>query len=203
MPLTVLTEPQQLTNSNAVEHGINLDEKKRKSRRPDMSTFFTKISEIDTSDKPTNNIHATASPVDLRETYLLAADGLQQIMASAVNEGHSDFLEEMIENLHSSAEKAEPIKGVSQNYIDGLDRVPKKSLTKKDMCPICAEKFLDDDYPLVVQLPCHSSHKFDLECIAPWLKLQGTCPLDRKELEKRKKVVIPVDEEEDYDDMIA
>lgn len=124
-------------------------------------------------------------------------------MADAVNEGHSNFLEAMIRDLQLEADKADEIKGVSQNFIDGLDRVPKKQLKKTDVCPICAEHFLDDQYPLVVQLPCHPSHKFDLECIAPWLKLQGTCPLDRKELEKKKKVVVPVDEEEDYDDMIA
>jgi hypothetical protein len=171
-----------------------------------MSTFFTKIATLNTDESVSrrNNPHSVASPVDLRETYLLAADGLQQVMSAAVNEAHHDFLEGLIEDLHSGAEHAEPIKGCSQNYIDGLDRVPKKLLKKNDMCPICAEKFLDDEYPLVVQLPCHASHKFDLECIAPWLKLQGTCPLDRKELERRKAVEVPRDEEEeDYDDMIA
>jgi hypothetical protein len=189
-----------------VEHGVNLDkESKRSRRRPDMTTFFNKISEINTNDasRPRNNPHAIATPVDLRETYLLAADGLQQVMSDAVNEAHHDFLEAMIQDLHLFADKAEPIKGVSQQFIDGLDRVPKKQLKKNDMCPICAEKFLNDEYPLVVQLPCHPSHKFDLECIAPWLKLQGTCPLDRKELEKKKKVVVPVDDEDDYDDMIG
>jgi hypothetical protein len=196
-----------LTNIRPVEHGINLSkETKRSSRRPDMTTFFNKISEINTKDasRPHNNAHATATPVDIRETYLLAADGLQQIIADAVNEGHSNFLEAMIRDLHLEADKADEIKGVSQNFIDGLDRVPKKQLKKTDICPICAEPFLDDQYPLVVQLPCHPSHKFDLECITPWLKLQGTCPLDRKELEEKKQVVVPVDnDEEDYDDMIA
>lgn len=39
-----------------------------------------------------------------------------------------------------------------------------------------------DPYPLIVRLPCHPSHLYDLECITPWLKLHTTCPLDRKEL---------------------
>jgi Ring finger domain len=171
-----------------------------------MSTFFNKIAEINTKDSThqQNNPHAMPTPVDVREIYLLAADGLQHIMSDAVNERHSEFLEAMIRDLHLGAEQAQEIKGVSQEFIDGLDRVPKKTLKKTDICPICAEPFLDDEYPLVVQLPCHPSHRFDLECIAPWLKLQGTCPLDRKELQKKKQVVIPVDEEEDdYDDMIA
>lgn len=49
---------------------------------------------------------------------------------------------------------------------------------------------------------------FDLECIAPWLKLHATCPLDRKDLVKEKKPPPPPpakDEEDDgeYDDMYA
>lgn len=171
-----------------------------------MTTFSNKFSEVNTKDssRPHNNAHAVATPVDVRETYLLAADGLRQVMADAVSNGHSNFLEAMIQDLQLGADKAEEFKGVSQAFIDALDRVPKTKLKKTDMCPICAENFLDDQYPLVVQLPCHPSHKFDLECVAPWLKLQGTCPLDRKELDKKKQVVVPVDEEEDdYDDMIA
>lgn len=61
-----------------------------------------------------------------------------------------------------------------------------------------------DEYPLVVQLPCHKDHRFDLDCIAPWLKLNSTCPLDRKELLKKKQPPPPVDDdEEEYDDMYA
>lgn len=53
-------------------------------------------------------------------------------------------------------------------------------------------------------LPCHKDHKFDYECITPWLKLNPTCPLDRKNLVEKKKVPPPVvDEEEDYDDYYA
>jgi len=34
----------------------------------------------------------------------------------------------------------------------------------------------------VVQLPCDKAgrHRFDLECVGPWLRVKGTCPLDRK-----------------------
>jgi hypothetical protein len=45
-----------------------------------------------------------------------------------------------------------------------------------------------------------------LDCIGPWLKLNSTCPLDRKELLKKKQPPPPPpadDEEEDYDDMYA
>ena len=78
-------------------------------------------------------------------------------------------------------------------------------------CPICSNPFLDDEYPLVVRLPCNPKHMFDLECIAPWLKLQATCPLDRKDVSKKKEVPLaqPMGEgekeEEDgeWDDMYA
>jgi len=47
---------------------------------------------------------------------------------------------------------------------------------------------LDDAYPLVVELPCHKTHRFDLDCVGPWLRLNGTCPLDRKDLMKKREV---------------
>ena len=113
--------------------------------------------------------------------------------------------------------------GVSQSYLDSLDRVPKKELEKrrlkqkkgeKDCCPICNEEFLSAEYPLVVRLPCHESHLFDLDCVGPWLRMNGTCPLDRKELEmggKEKREVKSEEmlegkgkeEDEEYDDMFA
>jgi hypothetical protein len=84
--------------------------------------------------------------------------------------------------------------------------VPKKQLKKTDTCPICAECFLDDPYPLVVELPCHKTHRFDLDCVGPWLRLNGTCPLDRKEMLKKEVVKSKDDEEkdeEDYESMYA
>lgn len=70
---------------------------------------------------------------------------------------------------------------------------------------------LTDEYPLVVRLPCNKNHLFDLECIAPWLKLHATCPLDRKDLVQEKKPPPPIpplprgaeEEEEEWDDMYA
>lgn len=87
-----------------------------------------------------------------------------------------------------------------------LERVPNKILKKSMDCPICGNPFLEDEYPLVVRLPCNRNHMFDLECIAPWLKLHATCPLDRKDLVKEKAPPPPPkDEEEDgeWDDIYA
>lgn len=89
-----------------------------------------------------------------------------------------------------------------------LDRVPKTSLKSSQTCPICNNPFLDDEYPLVVRLPCHSTHMFDLECIRPWLRLKGTCPLDRTDFGKQEREKAearrkkPVDDdEEEWDGM--
>lgn len=89
-----------------------------------------------------------------------------------------------------------------------LERVPRKELKKDDSCPICSSPFLEDKYPLVVRLPCHKDHMFDLECIQPWLKLNTTCPLDRIDLEKKKvktpAKATPAEESDgEYDDMYA
>jgi RING finger family protein len=156
--------------------------------------MFSQIRDEDSS-RPHNNPHARAAPFDIRNLVRLAADGYERIANDSVNEEHESFLRGLLDTLSSQAENAE-INGVSQEFIDSLERVPKKMLKKTEMCPICAELFLNDEYPLVVRLPCHPSHKFDLECISPWLKLQGTCPLDRKALEKRVKVA-PKDDDED------
>ncbi|EEY21978.1 conserved hypothetical protein [Verticillium alfalfae VaMs.102] len=91
------------------------------------------------------------------------------------------------------------IPGVGQSYLDALDRVDRKTLGQEEQCPICAERFLDDQYCLVVELPCHHSHRFDLECVGPWLMGKGSCPMCRKDLTKKKEVPIVQDDEEDDD----
>ena len=89
-----------------------------------------------------------------------------------------------------------------------LDRVHVSSLKKSDVCPICGNPFLDDPHPLVVELPCHPTHRFDLECIRPWLRLRGTCPLDRVDFGKKEREKAEArrakpadDEEEEWDGM--
>lgn len=96
-----------------------------------------------------------------------------------------DFLQSLHQALESDLlNLPKEVEGVSQEFLDTLDRVPKKQLKKEDACPICAEKFLDDPYPLVVELQCHHTHRFDLDCVAPWLQLKGTCPMCRQDLTK-------------------
>lgn len=119
---------------------------------------------------------------------------------TAPDPANREFLRALVEDLELDvAHPPISIPGVSQEYLDSLDRVPRKTLKKDETCPICAERYLDDQYCLVVELPCHHSHRFDLECVGPWLRSKGTCPLCRKELNKKKEVVVEHSDEEDDD----
>lgn len=168
-----------------------------------MSSFFAKLSQIGADPStPHNNPHAQPTPVDMRATFSLLADTYYQIRSTATGPP-AELLTSLISELEEGADSPPTeVEGVSQAFLDALERVDKRKLGEGS-CPICGELFKDDEYPLVVQLPCHPKHWFDLECVGPWLRLKGTCPLDRKAVGEKKKVVVVDDEEEDYDDMIA
>lgn len=121
-------------------------------------------------------------------------------LASALEVLHeSPLLDQLISQLQTEAGQGVQPQGVPQSFLDGLDRVPKKKLKQTDSCPICATNYLEDEHPLVVQLPCNANHHFDLECIGPWLKLHSTCPLCRKNLLEKKQLQYE-DSEEEFDD---
>jgi len=161
---------------------------------------------------------------------------ISQAARSQTEEHGRDLLREMILSLYQIAEAPpKEVEGVSEEFCAGkvlthsalgpliaanrrvltfcdeldLDRVPRSSLKPSQSCPICSNPFLDDKYPLVVRLPCHPTHMFDLECVRPWLRLRGTCPLDRTDFAKqlrekaeaRKKAVEEDDDEEEWDGM--
>jgi RING finger family protein len=164
----------------------------------------------------------------------LLADAWTQLRADSEGGENAGLLDRLIGELRGTADDPpRKIEGVSEAFLEGLERVPKGKL-KGGKCPICGEGFLSgefsfvcgfsdggcaverccgliwlrrglDPYPLVVALPCHPDHTFDYECIRPWLKLNPTCPLDRKNLVEKKKPPPPPEdeEEEDYDDYYA
>jgi hypothetical protein len=56
------------------------------------------------------------------------------------------LLEQMIDALRHIAEAPpDKVEGVPDSFIDGLDRVPNKTLKKTDDCPICGNPFLDGE----------------------------------------------------------
>ncbi|TDZ16944.1 putative RING finger protein [Colletotrichum sidae] len=179
------------------------------TRRVDMSSFTSFLANLTTSDSAPSssppssrhtNPHATPTPVDAAALYHLLQQQFQTLFATAPNTANADFLSSLVEALESDiASPPTEIPGVSQEYLDTLDRVPKTTLSPEEACPICAEKFLDDKYPLIVELPCHSSHRFDLECVSPWLRSKGSCPMCRKDLTKKKEQIVVEDDEENDD----
>ncbi|KAL9000678.1 MAG: hypothetical protein Q9169_000714 [Polycauliona sp. 2 TL-2023] len=189
--------------SYEVEHNIPKSDATppQHTRRPDLSTFFSNLELVNTS--TTQNSNATPMPADMRAVYITLSDAFRSMR----QDGGGNLLDSLIETLEADADSPpREVKGVSDDFLDELDRIPKKSLKQADSCPICGNPFLEDKYPLVVRLPCHKDHIFDLECIAPWLKLHATCPMDRKNLLKKKEPPPPPpDEEEDgeYDEMFA
>jgi hypothetical protein len=150
-----------------------------------------------------NNPHAVPNPSDTSALFRLLQDQMGTLATTAPNEANRAFLTSLVEALELDvAHPPQQIEGVGQEVLDGLDRVNRKTLKDDDTCPICAERYLDDPYCLVVELPCHGSHRFDLECVGPWLRGKGTCPMCRKEVGKRKQVVVEkVEEGEEEDDM--
>ncbi|KAL6714472.1 tRNA (uridine-2'-O-)-methyltransferase trm7 [Lecanora helva] len=191
--------------SYEVEHNVKPPANPTSSnppRRPDLSTFFSTLEHVDTTS--VSNSNAQPIPSDVSAAFRTLGEAFQQMRLYRGEEGPLDG---MIESLFAEAEQPpKEVKGVSQSFLDELERVPRKILKKEMDCPICGNAFLDDEYPLVVRLPCNRSHMFDLECIAPWLKLHATCPLDRKNLVKEKAPPPPPDHEEEdgeWDDMYA
>ncbi|KAJ5671808.1 hypothetical protein N7507_000935 [Penicillium longicatenatum] len=199
-----------------VEHGTadpaTNPQSTTRRRRPDLSTFFSTLSEISPDpDHPDHRPHAVPVPGDVSAAFYSLAEAFEVMRRDAATEGTDgeDLLTQMIQNLLSQADMPpREVEGVSEEFCDLLDRVPKASLKPDQTCPICGNPFLEDEYPLVVKLPCHPTHIFDMECVRPWLRLRGTCPLDRvdfaKELrdkEEAKKKLVEEDEEEEWDGM--
>ncbi|KAH1585458.1 hypothetical protein KXX69_008482 [Aspergillus fumigatus] len=208
-----------------VEHNTtdpSIPQQPTRRRRPDLSTFFSTLSQI-SPDEHRSRPHAVLVPRDVSAAFYTLAEALEVMRRESEGGGASagsreggngdgdgdDLLSQMIQTLLREADTPpKEVEGVSEEFCDMLDRVPRTSLKETQTCPICNNPFLEDEYPLVVRLPCHSTHLFDLECIRPWLRLRGTCPLDRTDFAKqerekaearRKKPV--EDDEEEWDGM--
>jgi len=63
---------------------------------------------------------------------------------TATEEGHEGLLEQLVESLMQSAEHPPAeVQGVSDEFIEQLERVPKKNLKADQTCPICSNPFLE------------------------------------------------------------
>lgn len=171
-----------------------------------MSTFTARFAETQ-STSTNNRPHAEPSPASNSDLFRLLSDQLSTLVTNTTSTDHRHLLESLLDTAsENTIHPPRKIEGVDQAFLDTLERVPKKALKPEDTCGICAEPFLGDEWPLVVELPCGSKvrHAFDLECVAPWLKLNGTCPMDRVDLRRKKAPIVDVEpEEEEWDDDYA
>lgn len=171
-----------------------------------MSSFTSHLHQIapESSDAPSAGHHQPAppTPVDLAALFRLVQDQVQVLLSDAPTAENRDLLQTMASALDADIHNPpDRVPGVSQEYLDTLDRVPRRRLPDDDNCPICTERYLDDPYCLVVELPCPANHRFDLECVGPWLQSKGNCPMCRHDLTQKKKIEIPPDDEEEEDDV--
>jgi tRNA (cytidine32/guanosine34-2'-O)-methyltransferase len=59
-------------------------------------------------------------------------------------DGHDELLGRLVESLMESAEHPpSQVEGVSDEFIEQLERVPKKNLKSDMSCPICSNPFLE------------------------------------------------------------
>ncbi|KAK4201057.1 hypothetical protein QBC40DRAFT_278748 [Triangularia verruculosa] len=195
-----------------VEHNIKAAKPSTRRRQIDMSTFTSHLNSTITPEH--NNPNSIPNPVDLSAAFRLVQDQFLTLASSAPTDSNRDLLLTLAQSLEEDMlHPPTSLEGTSQEFVDSLDRVSRKSLKEDDKCPICMENFLDDQYCLVVELPCGGKHKLDLECVSPWLRTKGTCPCCRADLGERKKAkeaeerrkdkdkAKAVEEEEEDDDM--
>ncbi|KJZ78478.1 hypothetical protein HIM_01869 [Hirsutella minnesotensis 3608] len=187
-----------------VEHNVQFSEPRRPSRRVDMASFFALLNTLSTSpgsQTPHNNPHATPTPVDTAALFRLLQDQLHTLHETAPTPDNRDFLEQLMASLdHDIRDPPSTLRGASQEFVDTLDRVSRKRLARQDDCAICKVPYLDDEYCLVVELPCKGRHRFDLECVGPWLRSKGTCPMCREEVGVKKPPPVPAQEDDEEDD---
>ena len=172
-----------------------------------MASFFSLLSQIAepsaASSDIHHNAHATPTPVDTAALFRLLQDQLQTLHSTSPDAANRDFLEQLITSLEADInDPPTRLHGVSQEFVDSLDRVGRKGLGKDEDCAICKVPYLEDEYCLVVELPCKGAHHFDLECVGPWLRSKGTCPMCRQEMGKKKEIPIIEDDEESDGDMM-
>ncbi|KAK4229372.1 hypothetical protein QBC38DRAFT_115574 [Podospora fimiseda] len=186
-----------------IEHGIKRSATpSTKPRRVDMSSFNAHFSNTFPTEPNHQNPHATANPADISALFRLLQDQFGILASDASDPENRRFLESLVQELEEDVlHPPQVIESVSEETLASLERIDRKKLKDDETCHICRQRFLDDPYCLVVELPCHKSHRFDLECIESWLRLKPSCPLCRAEVGKKKVVAPPPDDDEEDDDM--
>lgn len=132
-----------------VEHNIPAEKQPdQPRRRPDLSTFFSTLDLVDTSgSRQPENEHALPMPRDVSAAFRNLANAFDMMRGGTgvpQDQGQNELLERLVESLMDSAEHPpSEVQGVSDEFIEQLERVPKKSLKSDQSCPICSNPFLE------------------------------------------------------------
>lgn len=120
-------------------------------RRPDFSTFFSNLDLVDTSgDRRPSNSHSLPLPRDISAAFRNLANAFEMMRSPEggiqQQDSHDELLGRLVQSLMESAEHPpSEVQGVSDEYIEQLERVPKKSLKEDMTCPICSNGFLEGE----------------------------------------------------------
>lgn len=134
-----------------MEHNIQ-KVREQPRRRPDLSTFFTTLDLVDTSgSRQPQNLHSRPLPRDISAAFRNLANAFEHMRggtATAHEQQNNDLLASLVESLMESAEHPPTeVNGVSDEFIEQLERVPKNSLRQDQTCPICSNAFLEGTFP--------------------------------------------------------
>lgn len=164
-PSTARGDSDSSADTIAVEHNIPTAETKAQHppRRPDLSTFFSTLELVDTSNPEDHrNAHAQPQPENTAAAFRLLANAFEMMRgrpadeAGDAGEGGGDLLSEMIGFLRQNADDPpSELKGVPDSFLDELERVPNKSLKPTDTCPICVNPFLEGEWKSGAQVTLH------------------------------------------------
>ncbi len=95
------------------------------------------------------NQHALPLPENVAALYRNLANAFEMMRGGAggaAQQNHDTLLSSLIEELMRNADDPPTeVKGVPDSFLDGLDRVPNKSLKRSESCPICGNPFLDGE----------------------------------------------------------
>ncbi|KAM0803546.1 hypothetical protein BDR22DRAFT_839071 [Usnea florida] len=129
-------------SSYEVEHNVpkpSTAEPPNPPRRPDLSTFFSTLEHVDTTN--VSNGNALPIPGDVSAAYRTLAEAFERMRPYRSGEGPLDGMIELL--VANSEAPPREVKGVSQGFLDELERVPNKLLKPSMDCPICGNPFLD------------------------------------------------------------
>lgn len=107
-----------LTSLAPVEHNVpkpSTTEPAHPPRRPDLSTFFSTLQHVDTTD--VSNGNALPVPGDVSAAFRTLAEAFERMRPDRSGEGPLDGMIELL--VANSQAPPKEVKGVSQGFLDG------------------------------------------------------------------------------------